>query len=222
MDTAKPSSDEFALSLRQLVSDRRIRLLLIDLDGTLISESDFLFHSYKAIATFGLGMDTESADREACRLLKDLHVHGRQGLLDRLAERHGRSPNVVPDWLQLMRRTQVPGGLAVAPWALSILSDDSIPAWVITNGNPTQQRTKFSQVQPNWMRSRLGFIAADELSPKPSPVSLKLALRRGRKDAREALFVGDSDIDAEAAQNAGVHFLRAPSSNVFRCRCRHH
>lgn len=49
--------------------------------------------------------------------------------------------------------------------------------------------------------------ALDKVPPKPAPDILHLCLERAGVGATRAVYVGDSRIDREAAQSAGVHFI---------------
>ena len=49
--------------------------------------------------------------------------------------------------------------------------------------------------------------AHDEVRPKPAPDIVQLCLRRAGVIPERAIYVGDSQIDLEAARGAGTHFL---------------
>src|ERR1700730_18625400 len=49
--------------------------------------------------------------------------------------------------------------------------------------------------------------ALDHVRPKPAPDILRLCLERANVDAARAVYVGDSRIDREAAEAAGMHFI---------------
>jgi len=49
--------------------------------------------------------------------------------------------------------------------------------------------------------------ALDKVAPKPAPDILRLCLERARVKPESALYIGDSPIDREAAEAAGVAFL---------------
>jgi beta-phosphoglucomutase-like phosphatase (HAD superfamily) len=49
--------------------------------------------------------------------------------------------------------------------------------------------------------------ALDQVRPKPAPDILRLCLERAKVDATCAVYVGDSRIDREAAEAAGMHFI---------------
>jgi HAD superfamily hydrolase (TIGR01509 family) len=49
--------------------------------------------------------------------------------------------------------------------------------------------------------------ALDQVPPKPAPDILRLCLDRAKVDATRAVYVGDSRIDREASEDAGMHFI---------------
>jgi phosphoglycolate phosphatase len=49
--------------------------------------------------------------------------------------------------------------------------------------------------------------AHDKVRPKPAPDIVRLCLERAGVTPERAVYVGDSQIDVEAASGAGVHFL---------------
>jgi len=49
--------------------------------------------------------------------------------------------------------------------------------------------------------------ALDKVRPKPAPDILQLCLERAGVDAARAVYVGDSRVDREAAESAGMHFI---------------
>jgi len=49
--------------------------------------------------------------------------------------------------------------------------------------------------------------ALDKVPPKPAPDILRLCLKRARVSPEHAIYIGDSPIDREAAEAAGVAFI---------------
>lgn len=89
--------------------------------------------------------------------------------------------------------------------ALKKLREKGIKTALATNG-----RHAFAQkvlAQFNWHECFDATLSADEVaSPKPAPDQLNELMARFNCNANETLFVGDTQIDAETAKNAGTHF----------------
>jgi phosphoglycolate phosphatase len=49
--------------------------------------------------------------------------------------------------------------------------------------------------------------ALDRVRPKPAPDIIRLCLDRAKSSANRAVYIGDSQIDREAAEAAGTHFI---------------
>jgi HAD superfamily hydrolase (TIGR01549 family) len=60
-------------------------------------------------------------------------------------------------------------------------------------------------------------VGGDEVAaPKPDPAGIRLACERVGVDARDAAYVGDADVDLEAARCAGAVALAAGWGHLYR------
>jgi phosphoglycolate phosphatase-like HAD superfamily hydrolase len=59
------------------------------------------------------------------------------------------------------------------------------------------------------LNNKLNVFYCEQIKPKPSPECLIKAL--GEKSSTQALFIGDSMVDEEAAELAGIRFMNANS-----------
>lgn len=53
------------------------------------------------------------------------------------------------------------------------------------------------------------FSGGSEAPKKPDPTGVEMIIQKNRVDAEHTLFIGDSSVDAQTAQNAGVDFAFA-------------
>ncbi len=73
----------------------------------------------------------------------------------------------------------------------------------------TKQRFRIQEtIEKYALQELIDFVVgiADVEEPKPNPQGIFLALTHFAVDKSEALYIGDSTIDAEAGKNAGVDF----------------
>ncbi len=63
----------------------------------------------------------------------------------------------------------------------------------------------------NWESLLARMQKQPHVRPKPAPDILRLCLDRAAVEAPRAVYVGDSRIDYEAADSAGMHFIGAGS-----------
>ncbi len=73
---------------------------------------------------------------------------------------------------------------------------------VLTNGNVQQQKNKVAQL--DWPEGKILFVYASEIEPKPSPRGLHYIMN---KLGTDAVFIGDSETDKQAAESAKIDFI---------------
>jgi HAD superfamily hydrolase (TIGR01549 family) len=89
-------------------------------------------------------------------------------------------------------------------WALSVFSE-RIPLAVATN-----RRTSMSTILQHFGLARYFSVVVtsqDVEHPKPQPDMLFLTAKRLNLPVSKLLFVGDSELDREAARQAGIRFV---------------
>lgn len=84
--------------------------------------------------------------------------------------------------------------------------------------------TKYRYRIEDTFRCQAGSFPVDEIvggedveSPKPSPDGLNLMIKRFNLKKSDVLYIGDSYIDAETAQNAGVDFAAVTTGSTPKC-----
>lgn len=180
-----------------------IRAVLMDLDGTLIDTWRVYVEAYRGVLEEQGQRPMSSAEVAALRPAAELHFFDRvlgpgQGravqprFLDHYARAHDRHfggvYSGVPELLAALRS---------GPYALGIVTGKSRGAWRVTLDKLPV--LAFPVV-----------ITDDDVPhPKPDPAGLRLALRQLGLGPEEAVYLGDSVVDAEAARAAGMTPLAA-------------
>jgi HAD superfamily hydrolase (TIGR01549 family) len=186
-------------------------LYIFDLDNTLYNEEEYLLGAYNAIAGEFSGKFTAiDADTLFRILVTSYGTNGRKRLFDSFLATIGLDESHLPECLRILR-TYRPAK-KIEPYkeilpVITILADQKKPVFVLTNGNPEQQRNKIGSIDWEGKDRYIQFIFADEIEPKPSPAGIKyiLSLSGARED--ETLFIGDSDTDRQCAVNSAIEFL---------------
>jgi len=175
-----------------------IRAVVMDLDGTLIDTWHVYVQAYQGTLQSVQQHPLTSEQVLALRPASELHFFDRvlgpgrgkavqQEFLEHYARAHethfdGFYPGVV-EMLDALRD---------AAYALAIVTGKSRGAWNVTVGR----------------LPRLGLpvvVTEDEMPrPKPDPTGLKLALAALGVAPGEAVYIGDSVVDAQAAHAAGM------------------
>jgi phosphoglycolate phosphatase len=124
-----------------------------------------------------------------------------------------------PDWTRIYReefRQTEHEGLRPMPGAVEAL--DLLRASGVGTGLVTNRRYPRDVAVMVGLADRLDLILGleDVPRPKPDPSALLLALDRLGASPREALYVGDTDIDMRAAEAAGVPGLGVAAGHFSR------
>lgn len=201
------SSESLGERLFDLSASQGLQLWVFDLDDTLIAEIDYLRWAYRKMGMLAASGDMALGKIMSAWLLEEFLTRGRVGLFDRFRIAFPGCAGQDDEWLWCLRSARVPGGLPVADWALRAMADTAIPCCVLTNGNTDQQRNKFLQLSPPWVRSRMTLWLAADYRPKPAIDGMLEILGHYGVPASRTVFIGDSASDRECAETAGVHFL---------------
>jgi putative hydrolase of the HAD superfamily len=182
------------------------KLLVFDMDDTIYREIDFLYPVYKKIAVEFFEDDWSLPYEFLCSGFKE---NGRKYLFDDLLDNfpaisEGHNVNRC---LEIMRGSVFKESLPVFPWFSRFISavDKPFQLKIITNGHRDQQKNKFSSLAFNRKGIQSQLICADDYGGKPRSDALT-ALEGIRKMAN-VVYVGDSLVDLEFCQNAGIEFF---------------
>jgi 2-phosphoglycolate phosphatase len=184
--------------------------VIFDLDGTLIDSYQALFlafrHTYQ-----NMGLAPLSSDE-----VRKVLGHGVAGTFrDLLGEDH------VPEAMRLFRQKYeevlrpnthlLPGAREV----LEALHEGGIQLAIATNKIGQFARELFEHFG---MDKLFAIIVGDEdvSQNKPDPEMLLHAIERMRLKREEVIFVGDSSIDIQTGQNAGVRVFAVPTGVTKR------
>ena len=180
------------------------KAILFDLDGTLLNTLDDLADSTNAALAAG-GYPTRSLEEVRSFLGNGI------GNLIRLAMPEGSTPAETEATLERFRRHYAlhnrcktcpyPGILPM----LENLSRTGVPLCVLSNKNDPNVQALCRDFFPG-----LITLAAGEkpgVARKPDPAGVWWLCSQLAVQPSEAILVGDSEVDAETARNAGVDFL---------------
>jgi HAD superfamily hydrolase (TIGR01509 family) len=67
-----------------------------------------------------------------------------------------------------------------------------------------------------WPFFDLVITAADVKNPKPHPESIEKILAKLNLKKKEAVFIGDSEVDRQAAESAGVKFIAYKNRSIAK------
>ncbi len=180
------------------------RGILFDLDGTLINTWRLYMESFR------LTLEPLVGRRLADREILDLHPHAERRLLLSLVDDAAFTPafdRFLTHYASL--HDQLFGGpydgvldmlqrLHGQGYLLGIVTGKSREAWRITS----------TRLEPQAFEQFFDIVLTDDdvRTPKPSPEGLLMALDVLGLEPAQAFFIGDSQLDAQAAAEAGLPF----------------
>ncbi len=194
----------------------RYKLLLLDLDGTLMDFEQMELRSLKAcFRRFGLEESKEhiktylKANEELWHALEKgkvqpqfLRVERFRLFLERIDGNESLAEEMSEDFLD-----RISQGRDLMEGAVSFLESvrEARHIAIVTNGFAEVQRSRLSGSPIADYIDRL-YISEDYGAPKPSPLMLEKAMQDFRIcNKKEVLFIGDSvSSDVMAAKNAGI------------------
>jgi phosphoglycolate phosphatase len=174
-------------------------LVLLDLDGVLVDSRDAMEEAWEAVRReLGVTVPFAAYFREIGRPFPD--IMRRLGLVDEAAE---------------IERVYRASALSAAPRVPAFPGVEAALAQLDERGVKLGVVTSKAQAQTAWTLAQFDVPFATVQTPetdcpgKPAPFPLLLAASDARVGVRDAVFVGDMDVDCEAAANAGMRFYHA-------------
>ena len=184
------------------------RTILFDLDNTLYNETDFLFLVYKVISE---KFYPNNFDQVYNFLVSEFIYRGRKSLFDKLIEAFPQNGISSKNCLAVLRTYRCSNLLTPYPWFLDFLDQvgEKFKIRIITNGHVDQQKNKIGSINfGNYMKS-MDVVYANLTKPKPH-IESYFAFH-DVEDFNDPIYIGDSDVDFEFSQRAGLEFFDARS-----------
>ncbi len=188
-------------SLREQLLSQDTRLLLWDIDGTLIDTTTLIISGLDEIYRHYIGRTLE---RSELRKLIGIPLSAQMWALGDPAEHGADVGEMCREFIRYYEtHRHLERVIEPAILALRRFHGDGVPTALVTSKN----RTELSNTLP-----RLGIskdvdlvVSADDVkNPKPAPDSILLALKKLEAEPEDAVFIGDTVHDLQAGSAAGV------------------
>lgn len=191
------------------------QLFIFDLDNTIYNEEDYLFQAYSEIAGRFSGLTTGKSKKSLLKIIMSIYTKdGREKLFDKFLETAGLDITYLSECLEILRNFTPPDRIKMyrkTEKVLRMLIERGKQIFILTNGNPAQQRNKIKSVDWKGLDMSITFILADEIEPKPSPAGIEYILRQTNTGKEQVIFIGDSETDRECASRGGIRFINIAS-----------
>ncbi|HEX7242197.1 MAG TPA: HAD family hydrolase [Longimicrobiaceae bacterium] len=186
----------------------RVRVVLLDVDGTLIDSNEAHARSYvDAGREVGVELDFEEVRRRigmgGDKLLPEV---------SELEEDEGKGKRIAERKTEIFREKYLPG-LKATPGARQLLHrlrDDGIKLVVATSAKEEEMREILEQAGVADL-IQAATSADDAENSKPDPDIVVAALEQGGFPADQTVMLGDTPYDVEAATRAGVRIVAVRS-----------
>ena len=187
----------------------RFKLVIFDLDNTLINEEDYLFEGYKNIANYLSKKYKINNSLIEFALVENFRLSGRTNLFNKIFDEFKIGIEELNVVLRILREFKPKNKIHLITELriiLERLKSLNITYVILTNGNPRQQKNKIAHI--DWGDLLPHVIYANEIEPKPSEASFKKYLSSFDKefDKDKILMIGDSNVDKLFAKNFGCKF----------------
>jgi len=195
--------------MKPLNGDRKIRCVIYDCDGVLLDsfESNRRFYNYFR-TTLGRPPLTEEE-------LKYAHTHT---VYEAIHYIFGGDPDLAKQAMELFAKTDPEESIRYLK-----LEPNLLPTLKVLKGKGIIRAISTSRstnMKPIMERFELGpyfdlvITALDVQNPKPHPESIEKIIQTFSLKKEETVFVGDSEIDRQAAGSAGVKFIAYKNKEI--------
>ncbi len=185
-----------------------IRVVILDIDGTLMDTNYLHIEAWEqAFEEVGERLPRSRIHRQvgkgSDKLIPEFVEDGEAG--ERVSELHGEFYAKLQD-----RGHPLPG----AKELIASLVDGGYEVWFATSAKPEELEHHMEELEAEGKVA--GVVSSEEVEgTKPAPDIFELALKRAGSAAEEAVAVGDSVWDVEAAKEAGVRTAAVMTGGAF-------
>jgi len=145
------------------------------------------------------------------RIIKAIYeVHGCEKLFDKFLETINLDKSYLPICLNILRSFKPENSIEIDEIIKPILFDlqsQKKMAFVLTNGNTEQQKNKIRNINWAGLDNYLQIVFANDIESKPSAAGVEHILNISNTGKKDAIFIGDSEVDQACAVNSGIDFI---------------
>ena len=179
------------------------RIIICDLDNTLINENDFLFSAY-----YDISKNININDDSIYKFLKRSFEMGhRKDLYQRLNSKFPNCNISIESFLKILHNHRPRKEMKTLRWFQNFIEivNNDFGLYIITNGNPTQQKNKLISTKfPDKVYIEK-VIFSNEFIKKPNTSSFEKLTEDFT--LYDPIYIGDSDTDKEFALNIAIEFI---------------
>ncbi|MGZ3764492.1 MAG: HAD family hydrolase [Mucilaginibacter sp.] len=191
--------------------DSRMEAFIFELDDVIYPEKDYLYQVYYLFTAFLEYTEFINAREATAFMIETYLSKGKEVVFDHLKEKFNIDEKYRFNFNHLNITAKLPLKLLLDQDMLSLMQEivvDRKKIFILTNGNPEQQLNKVKQTDWQGLEPYLTCYFANEIAPKPETDSIDLIIKEHNLKRRNVLMIGNSDIDLQCAEAAGVDFIK--------------
>jgi FMN phosphatase YigB (HAD superfamily) len=184
--------------------------VIFDLDETLYDERLYLYAGYKEISlSLSHQYNIDATELEQF-LIDGFENGGRSTLFDDVCEHFNIPTSAIDDMLHILRTVHIPHSIELFDAMKGLLNDlhhGGKKLFVVTNGNPDQQRNKIKSIRWYDLDKHIVFVIAADHKPKPDRAAFDYLLANFGLIPSQTIFIGDSAADEGFAKNSHIAYM---------------
>jgi len=193
--------------------------IIFDLDNTLYNEIEYISRAYSFIGKKISALNKQFSPQDILIfLIEEFKSNGRKNIYQKLITKFNSINYSLSEFLNDLRNVPIPENsipIKDELYNFILRNINKYKFFIATNGNKIQQENKFRSAYIPY-KNRFNIIYCDAFGVdkrKPSPFFINYISKSFHIKLHDMMFIGDSDVDYNAALNGKIDFLMVDEFN---------
>ncbi|MEG8947230.1 HAD-IA family hydrolase [Rosettibacter firmus] len=193
-------------------STYKYKVFIFDLDNTIYDEMLYLNKAYEKVVkeVVNRNQNFKYEKKLLNYLIKTRINEGRKNIYQKFILKYKINNFTIDDFLYCLRNVRLKKN-SILPYKeieeyIKKIGKKS-KIYILTNGNYIQQRNKYKAIKIPYKDKIKVIYASKSGYEKPDPLLIIKLINKLKINRNNILFIGDSEIDFQTAQNAKIDFL---------------
>ena len=193
--------------------------IIFDLDNTLYNEIEYISKAYRFIGNNISELNKQLSPQDILIfLIEEFKSNGRKNIYQKLITKFNSINYSLSEFLNDLRNVPIPENsipIKDELYNFILRNINKYKFFIATNGNKIQQENKFRSVYIPY-KNRFNIIFCDVFGVdkrKPNPFFINYISKSFHIKLNDMMFIGDSDVDYNAALNGKIDFLMVEEFN---------
>ncbi len=188
------------------------RAFIFGLDDVLYPEKDYLLQVYYLFSEF-MEYTSQLNAKSMTEFMQTAYAqYGKVNIFEKTAAKFNIEEQYKSNFDLLHENARLPLKLFLFQKTLSFMQEIVIERkeiYLLIPGRPLMQLNKIKQLEWHGLADYLKVYFSEEFEPFLSEKSIDLIVDQHQLNKTEVLYIGNSDLEQDAAKKAGVEFLSA-------------